>query len=138
MTSPNLANLAKTGQLKAEPATAEELRGLLQSGADRLRDSKHEELSFASRFDLAYNAAHALALLALRKAGYRSDNRYLVFQCLEHTVGMRAAQWRVLAKAHHARNVAEYEGHLESDEGLLREVIAIADDLRDALQNSPG
>ena len=30
-------------------------------------------------------AAHALSLAALRKAGYRSDSRYIVFQCLKHT-----------------------------------------------------
>jgi hypothetical protein len=28
---------------------------------------------------------HALALTALRRQGYRSDKRYLVFQCLAHT-----------------------------------------------------
>jgi hypothetical protein len=54
--------------------------------------------SYASRFDLAYNVAHALVLAALRQAGYRSDNRYLVFQTLSHTIGMEAARWRVLAR----------------------------------------
>lgn len=41
--------------------------------------------TLASRFDLAYIAAHAFALPTLRWHGYRSDNRYLIFQSLAHT-----------------------------------------------------
>jgi hypothetical protein len=90
--------------------------------------------SYASRFDLAYNVAHALVLAALRQAGYRSDNRYLVFQTLSHTIGMEAARWRVLAKAHERRNLAEYEEHLEQDDRLLAELIVTACEPRDALR----
>jgi len=45
--------------------TSPELENLVRSG----------HLSLEGRFDLAYNAAHALALAALRHRGYRSDNR---------------------------------------------------------------
>lgn len=51
----------------------------MHSAMARLNDAQTPSLSFASRFDLAYNAAHALALTALRLSGYRSDKRYLVF-----------------------------------------------------------
>jgi hypothetical protein len=78
----NLKNLARSGSLKAEPTDMKECEGLLRSAIDRLKDAHNPALSFASRFDLAYNAAHALALTALRLQGYRSDKRYLVFQCL--------------------------------------------------------
>jgi hypothetical protein len=71
--------------------------------------------------------------VALRRAGYRSDNRYLVFQALEHTVGMAAEKWRILAKAHERRNLAEYEGHMEHDDRLLAELIASANELRKAV-----
>jgi hypothetical protein len=47
------------------------------------------------------------------------------FQVLEHTLGLPAAQWRVLDKAHSARNSAEYEGYFEVDEQLLAEVLKI-------------
>lgn len=80
-----------------------------------------------SRFDLAYNASHALALAALRWHGYRSDNRYIVFQCLQHTLEVKPEIWRVLAQCHQRRNLAEYEGHLEVDDQLLAELIAAAD-----------
>jgi hypothetical protein len=45
----------------------------------RLQDARQPILSLESRFDLAYNAAHASALSALRAHGYRSENRFLVF-----------------------------------------------------------
>jgi len=129
MTSPELENLARIGKLKREPPTNDEITGLLRSGEERLLDAARTDLSYASRFDLAYNAAHALAPVALRRLGYRSENRYIVFQALVHTVGLAAEKWRVLAKAHERRNLAEYEGHLERDDLLLAEMIAIANEL---------
>ena len=88
MTSPELENLAKINKLQREPASAREQQGLLASAQARLDDAIHGKLKFDSRFDLAYNAAHALALYALRRLGYRSDNRYMVFQTLPHTTGL--------------------------------------------------
>ena len=127
MSSRNLENLAKIGKLKAEPPGREELEGLLASGRARLNDSRNVSLALGSRFDLAYNAAHALALAALRRRGYRSENRYLVFQSLEDTIGLPSTDWRVLDLCHQRRNLAEYKGHLEMDEKLLGELIGIAE-----------
>jgi hypothetical protein len=83
---------------------------------------------------LAYNAAHALALAALRRLGYRSDNRYLVFQVLPHTLGLPAETWRVLAKGHEARNRAEYEGALEIGDRLVTDMIDSARAVQRALR----
>ena len=79
-----------------------------------------------SRFDLAYNAAHALALAALRFHGYRSDSRYLVFQCLQHTLDLPPEQWRVLDQSHRKRNLAEYEGEMDVDEQLVAALLRVA------------
>lgn len=57
--------------------------------------------------------------------GYRSNNRYLVFQVLPETAGLTAGQWRVLAKAHEKRNLAEYEGYLERRAQLLADMIKV-------------
>lgn len=129
MNSPNLDNLVKIGKLKAEPFEQREFDGLVNSGRVRLKDARNESLSLESRFDLAYNASHALALAALRRQGYRSDSRYLVFQCLELTLGFEPARWRVLALGHNRRNVAEYEGHLDVEETLVRDIIDVADEV---------
>jgi hypothetical protein len=123
MTSPELENLVKIGKLKREVCMPAEFDGLVASGAARLADAANAALAPESRFDLAYNAAHALALAALRSRGYRSDNRYAVFQALPHTLGVSAATWRVLAKGHERRNLAEYEGALDVDERLLADLM---------------
>lgn len=126
MTSPELDNLVRIGQLKREPPSPREFEGLLESGAARLTDAANSALALESRFDLAYNAAHALALAALRHWGYRCDNRYIVFQALPHTLGLPAATWRVLAKCHERRNLAEYEGVLEVDDRLMSDLMKAA------------
>jgi len=126
MGHPQLDNLVRIGKLKTEPATQGELTGLIASGSGRLADAAREELSIESRFDLAYNAAHALALAALRFHGYRSDSRYLVFQCLQHTLDLPPEQWRVLDQAHRKRNLAEYEGEIDVDSQLVEAVLRVA------------
>lgn len=135
MTYQNLLNLVKTGSLKAEPPDRKEFEGLVRSGLVRLKDAQRPELSLESRFDLAYNASHALALAALRLNGFRSENRYLVFQSLAHTIELPAAEWRVLALCHDRRNLAEYEGTLEIDEQLLNDLLRITANLAKKLRN---
>ena len=88
MTKREFDNLVRTGKLKPEPPAQAELEGLVRSGSRRLADAERTDPSLESRFDLAYNAAHALALAALRAKGYRSESRYLVFQYLQHTIDL--------------------------------------------------
>lgn len=133
----NLENLAKTGGLKAEAYSEMEFSGLIISAKRRLVDSKNPSLAPESRFDLAYNASHAYALAALRAHGYRSENRFLVFQVLEHTVGMAAPKWRVLSKCHNVRNLSEYEGHTDIDPKLLAELIDVATELEAMVAKLP-
>src|SRR3546814_18682994 len=113
MPLPPLDNLVRIGQLKAEPPAQAEFDGLVRSGQVRLADAANAALSLESRFDLAYNAAHALSLAAMRWHGYRSENRYQVFQCLTHTLGLEEVQWRVRAPAPRQHNLAEYAGGLD-------------------------
>jgi hypothetical protein len=58
---PQLDNLVRVRQLKAEAAAQSEIDGLIRSGKARLKDAQTESLSLDGRFDLAYNAAHARA-----------------------------------------------------------------------------
>lgn len=57
----NLENLLRSGGLKAEPPDRKECEGLMRSAMYRLKDAQTQSLFFASRFDLAYNAAHGIA-----------------------------------------------------------------------------
>ena len=129
MTNENLENLVKTRNLKAEPPAHDEIAGLIASGLARLGDSKNEDLNLESRFDLAYNAAHALSLGALRIAGYRPESRYMVFQCLTHTLDLPNEQRRVLDQAHNKRNIAEYEGGIDITEALVDALIEVTDEV---------
>ena len=124
MTS-SLDNLTGPGRaLAAEPPDTKEFAGLMRSGMVRLKDAENPANSLESRFDLAYNAAHALALAALRWHGYRPSKRYIVFQVLPHTLGLGSEVWRVLSKCHDVRNVGEYEGDLDVDERLVVDLVA--------------
>jgi hypothetical protein len=125
MTSRQLENLASIGEIHKEPFSEAEFESLLQSARERLADSSRDDLAYSSRFDLCYNAAHALALAALRFHGYRSSNRFQVFNCLTHTLGLSGAEVRMLGEYHRRRNIAEYEGSLDIDEGFLDEVLGL-------------
>ena len=129
MSLPELDNLVRIGQLKAEPRNAQEVTRMLAMAQTRLSDAKLNKLSLEGRFTSAYNAAHASALAALRWHGYRSENRYTVFQCLTHTLGWPANRWRVLDTAHQKRNLAEYEGYLEVEESAVAEMCALVQGL---------
>ncbi|MDO8320111.1 hypothetical protein [Rhodoferax sp.] len=129
MSQPELDNLVRIGQLKAEPRNAQEVTRMLAMARTRLSDAKLSNLSLEGRFTSAYNAAHAAALAALRWHGYRSENRYTVFQCLTHTLGWPANRWRVLDAAHQKRNLAEYEGYLDIEESTVAEMCALVQSL---------
>lgn len=123
MTSP-FDNLSGPGKpLRPEPPDAQEFAGLVRSGKARLQDAGNKSLALESRFDLAYNAAHALCLAALRWHGYRSGHRYIVFQLLPHTLGLGPEVWRVLSKCHEIRNLGEYEGTLNVDERIVSDLV---------------
>ena len=118
-----LDRLVGPGVLSKEPSDAKEFTGLVQSGRARLGDAENTSNSRYGRFDLAYSAAHALCLAALRYRGYRSPMRYIVFQVLPDTLGLGPEVWRVLSKCHDMRNRTEYEGVLDVDARLVSDLI---------------
>ena len=139
MTSPSpLERLAGPGNvLTREAPDAIEFAGLVRSGLVRLKDAERESNSLDSRFDLAYSAAHALCLAALRHHGFRSSKRYIVFQVLPDTLGLGPEVWRVLSKAHDTRNRTEYEGAIDVDERLLTDLISACRIVTDRVKQLP-
>src|ERR1700686_883985 len=109
MSKKELDNLVRINRLKSEPVSRVEFTGMLSSARTRLVHAQNERLDPDSQFDLAYGAAHRLALAALRHQGYRSENR--------------SADVQIFLKAHNERNLAEYEGRMEIDVGLLADLI---------------
>lgn len=133
-----LDRLAGPGSvLLKEPPDANEFAGLVRSGLARLRDAENTSNSLYSRFDLAYSAAHALCLAALRHRGYRSSKRYVVFQVLPDTLGLGPDVWRVLSKCHDMRSRTEYEGVLDVDERLVEDLIIACRKVADKIDGLP-
>lgn len=123
--------------LRGEPPDAGEFARLVSSGRAQLIDAQNLTVSLQVRFLAAYGGAHALCLAAIRYRGYRPKNRYIVFQLLPETLGIGAEVWRVLAKAHGIRNVAEYEGDFAIDERLVADVRAAAELILQRLEALP-
>jgi hypothetical protein len=136
MSKEELDNLVRINQLKAEPGSRSEFAGMVKSARTRLADAQNDSLDPDSQFDLAYGAAHRLALAALRYQGYRSENRITVFQTLVHTLSSDKSDVQVFLRAHNERNLAEYEGRMEIDEGLLADLIRCTKKLATASESS--
>jgi hypothetical protein len=129
-----LDNLVKARQLHLVDPSEGEISNLIRMGLAKLKDASHADISAYTKFEVAYNAAHALALAALWRAGYRSDSRYLVFQCTQHTLGLEPENWRVLDRAHHKRNLAEYEGDIDVEVPLIEALIRVAEIIAERVQ----
>ena len=128
----NLENRARVKQLHAEAPDSREIDKLLASARSFLVDARRSDLSPASRFSLAYNAAHFLALASLRSAGYRpagSGHRRVLFQVLEFTAGASRELSLALAQHHDRRNKVEYEAK-EASELEASDLVKLASELQ--------
>lgn len=128
-----LDNLVKIKKLKLEPGSRAEFEGMVRSARTHLADAQNQSIDADSQFDLAYGAAHRLALAALRQQGYRSEDRITVFQTLVHTVSSDKADVQIFLKAHNERNLAEYEGRTEISAQLLADLIRCTKKLETAV-----
>jgi len=124
-----LDNLVAIRQLKAEPTSDSEVATLLQRAAALLSDAGNASLAPASRFNLAYDAAFALATAALRLRGYRPDeargHRAIVFQSLPHTVGAPVELWSALSAAHDRRNALAYSAAMSPSQAEVVDLLAL-------------
>lgn len=134
MAKQELDNLVNIGNLKVEAASRKEFDGMVKSASRGLADAQNESIETDSQFDLAVEAAHKLALAALRHQGYRSENRITVFQTLVHTVGTSGADLQIFLRAHNERNLAAYEGRLDIDKKLLADLISATKRLETAVR----
>ena len=128
-----LDNLVRIGNLKVEAASRNEFDGMVKSARRGLADAQNESIETDSQFDLAVEAAHKFALAALRREGYRSENRVTVFQALVHTLGTSNADLQIFLKAHNERNLAAYEGRVDIDKKLLADLVGATKKLETAV-----
>jgi len=132
-----LDNLVRTGQLKREPTSREEVTAFLDQASVSLADAGIAALSASGRFKHAYDAAHALALCALRLHDLRPDrglgHRAIVFQSLTHTIRAEPKLWSTLDRYHTKRNRSEYGGFMNVTEAEARDLLTLTHELQAAV-----
>lgn len=123
MTSINLLNLAKIGQLDPVPLSVDLVKRMLATAKQRLRDAEFTQNSDETRFDCAYTTIRAVADIGLHLNGFRTStskpgHHQTAIQCLVHTLGVDDATVRVLDGLRKQRNLADYDGELITDAAL--------------------
>ncbi len=129
-----LNRFVATGQLKVQPTSISELAGFLANAEQALADAQIPALSSANRFKLAYDAAHALALAAMRAHDFRPGagpgHRAIVFQSLVHTIQAPATLASSLNRYHTKRNRSEYDGLVSATDLEAEDMVALTNNLK--------
>lgn len=133
MSSEQLDNLLRIGQLDAVPPSPELRSRLLQAAQTRLADATRRQNSLETRFDCAYTAIRAIADAGLLAQGYRTSSskpghHQTSLQCLSHTLGVNADVIRVLDGLRRQRNLSDYDGE-PITQALLDECLKQAQNL---------
>lgn len=111
-----LQNLFKIGRLKVHAPTAQEIQRLLSAAERNLVDTRIEQISDETRFDVAYKAIMQLALVAMMTSGYRPatnepGHHQTLIQSLPLSLGISNNSWVVLDALCRRRNAADYTGN---------------------------
>lgn len=127
MTSINLANLAKIGQLDAVPDSPQLARDKLAVAQTKLADARQSNISDWTRFQCAYDAIREVAEVGLLLRGYRTKraalgHHMLAIQCLEITLGVEKAVIPVLDRLRRQRHDTGYDADPVTD-GELAECV---------------
>ncbi|MSQ69777.1 MAG: hypothetical protein EXR27_00630 [Betaproteobacteria bacterium] len=137
--SQNLRNLERTGALKPEATSAAEIQRLLELAQGSLAGAGLKGNPLEVRYQLAYAAAHYLALAALRANDYRTaareGHRQLVSQVPTHNSGIDSSIALALDRAHRKRTELEYTGAVDVTEAETGSLIAAARALRESVLN---
>lgn len=131
--SEQLSSLVSRNLLRAYVAAPDEVRQHIDTAGKHLTDARRKENSLETRFSVANTAGHMLLMAAIKMKGYRTSSekghRVILYQILDDLLPGAANSKITLAKAHNARNRAEYDGDdLDVTQGQV-------DDVIDAVQN---
>ncbi len=134
----SLQDWLKNGWLVEHQSSAEEIADLLRIADRDLADCQTPGLSADWQFNIAYNAALQAATAALAACGYRASrdaHHYRVIQSLAHTMGSSLKVIIQLDGFRKKRNITGYErGGMVSDQEA-KEMIALAQRLRNDVES---
>ena len=123
-----LANFEKARLLAAHPVDPAEINQHVFKAGNFLKDAQNPANSLETRFSIANSAGHQLLTAALKMKGYRTTNekghRKVLYDLLDGLVPGASKAKESLARAHNARNKADYDGDdFDVSEGLVEDVI---------------
>jgi HEPN domain-containing protein len=125
------------GWLKEHKPTSREIAELLAVADRALKDCQVPELSSEGKLDIAHNAALQSSAAALAATGYRASREayhYYVIQSLSFTLQLEERIIRRLHKLRRKRNISDYERPGMVTEKEAEEMIALAKQLRDDVE----
>jgi HEPN domain-containing protein len=125
------------GWLKEHKPTSREIAELLAVADRALKDCQVPELSSEGKLDIAHNAALQSSAAALAATGYRASREayhYYVIQSLSFTLQLEERIIRRLHKLRRKRNISDYERPGMVTEQEAEEMIALAKQLRDDVE----
>ena len=134
----SLTDWLKAQWLRAHKTSRQEIGNLLGVADRDLRDCQAKGLSDDARLAIAYNAALQCAVAALAACGYqpsREAHHYRVILSLEYTIGADnklVAQFDAFRKK---RNLGDYEVDGATSEKEAGEMVALAQHLRQTVEN---
>jgi len=122
-----LKELLAEGKLRRHQTSAKEIADMIELVDRDLADAAISQISTDRRFATAYNAALALATIALHAAGYRttgSGAHWATFQVMPEIMHPSAqARADYLDNCRSKRNVTDYDRVGEVSETEVREII---------------
>ncbi len=128
-----LQDWVKNGWLKEHTSSRQEISDLLSLVARDLKACRTQELPLDWRFTIAYNAALQAATVALRAVGFRtthSSHHYYTIESLSLTLALDSKFVRRLHAFSKKRSISSYDVTGTISEQELREMIELAQDLR--------
>lgn len=109
-------NLIKINSLKESDRDEDELQQYINVGTDLLRDAQNAALSPYSRYMLAYDGIHSLAMAVLLHYGTRPGNdkghRSIAFEKLIDELKIDLGLRKIIKDAHDRRNETTYRSAL--------------------------
>lgn len=116
-------------------ASSKEIKGYIESAERFLKDASVTSVSDNSRFILAYQSIHSIAVMALRACGFKlrgtQNSHVRVIASLQFTLCIEPERIQYLQLLREKRNEEQYDGGTEMTEIILDETIKQAEELLD-------
>ena len=133
----SLQDWVKNGWLKEHTSSRQEISDLLGLVVRDLQACRTQELPLDWRFTIAYNAALQAATVALRAVGFRtihSSHHYYTIESLSLTLALDSKLVHRLHAFSKKRSISSYDVTGTISEQELREMIELAEDLRQRVE----